>query len=245
MPAIASSTLQRHSSFDQPTLEQWKQLARQRKTSEQLPSAICRLINRRSTKKSSATPKNDYPHDQHPPSLTWSRPGHVLTVADQSEDLFSKDFFGAKREREKKRKKEKVIDWNKTNKSVIGSTNTKKINRNAARKWTEQKRKKNTLTNKCPYEWRLTYTIQNQDRRKHTHAHAHQEIIRQRKRSGIARMKGNRKKKEAARRKSSIGKRLWFNMRRKVITVGQTETKVERGKRGEERHPVLKGSLTS
>jgi hypothetical protein len=29
--------------------------------------------------------------------------------------------------------------------------------------------------NKCPYEWRLTYNIQNRDR---TKTHTHQEIIR-------------------------------------------------------------------
>ena len=103
-PVIASSTLQRHSSFDQPTLEQWKQLARQRKTSEQLPSVICRLISRRSTKKGYATPKHDYPHDQHPPSLTWSRDWHALSVACQSEDRFFRKDFSWRKKRERKRR---------------------------------------------------------------------------------------------------------------------------------------------
>jgi len=37
--------------------------------------------------------------------------------------------------------------------------------------------------NKCPYEWRLTYNIQNRDR---TKTHTHQEIIQKEKGSRLA-----------------------------------------------------------
>lgn len=74
-------------------------------------------------------------------------------------------------------------------KRFIGFLTNTENQQNAAREWTEQKKKSRrrrtrTYTNKCPYQWRLTFNIQNQKlNRKHTHARTHtyiyiyQEII--------------------------------------------------------------------
>jgi len=75
------------------------------------------------------------------------------------------------------RKKEKKTDSNQTNKQTKSYRLDKyrENQQNAARKWTEQNKKKkknSTHMNKCPYEWRLTYNIQNRNRTKtliHTH----------------------------------------------------------------------------
>jgi hypothetical protein len=65
----------------------------------------------------------------------------------------------------------------KTNKKSYRFDKYRENQQNAARKWTEKKKKRSTYMNKCPYEWRLTYNIQNRDRTKNIHTHRYQEII--------------------------------------------------------------------
>ena len=120
MPSITSSILRRRSSFDQQTLEQWKQLATQTTTSEQLPSAIRRVMMRRSFRRSAQKSSPPVPRRSSTIIPTVRREQHVRALSSncyphlirdrrwsrllKRRSFFFQRFFSGAKKKERERK---------------------------------------------------------------------------------------------------------------------------------------------